>query len=153
MPGILDTLTDAAPTMTPKPIARLLDSPAFLLFARIVLTSMFWGSGLSKLFAFQAGVGEMEHFGLNPGWLFNILTLVVQLGGSLLIIVNRAAWLGCGALAVFTLLTIPLAHAFWNMPQPMATMEMYVVIEHVSVIGALMVAAVLSQRSRRSGIY
>ena len=139
--------------MTPKPIASLLDSPAFVLLARLLLTFMFWGSGLSKLFNFQAGMGEMAHFGLQPAWLFNTLTIIVQLGGSLLIITNRAAWLGCGALAVFTLVTIPLAHAFWNMEQPMATMEMYVALEHITVVGALMVAAVLSQRSRRSGIY
>jgi transmembrane protein len=125
----------------------------FVLLARLLLTFMFWGSGLSKLFNFQAGMAEMAHFGLHPAWLFNTLTIIVQLGGSLLIITNRAAWLGCGALAVFTIATIPLAHAFWNMEQPMATIEMYVVFEHITVVGALMVAAVLSQRPRRFSIY
>jgi transmembrane protein len=139
--------------MISKPISNLLDSPALLLLARILLTFMFWSSGFAKLINFQAGIGEMQHFGLEPAWLFNVLTIIVQLGGSLLIIVNRGAWLGCGALAVFTIATIPLAHGFWNMEQPAATLEMYVVMEHITVVGGLMVAAILSQRARRPSIY
>lgn len=141
----------SAATMTPTPIARLLDSPAVNVFARVLLTFMYWGSGLSKLIDFQGGVGEMAHFGLEPAWLFNVLTLVVQLVGSLMIIFNRYAWLGAGALAVFTIATIPVAHAFWTMPQPAATLEMYVVIEHITVLGGLLMAAILAQRSTRGG--
>jgi transmembrane protein len=64
----------------------------------------------------------------------------------LLIIFNRWTWLGAGALAVFTALTIPLAHNFWAMEEPLRTMEFYVVMEHITVIGALMVVACASVR-------
>jgi len=135
--------------MTPAPIQSLLESRALLLLGRILLTFMFWASGLVKLFDFQGGVAEMSHFGLEPAWLFNVLTVIVQLGGSLLIICNRAAWLGAGALAVFTALTIPLAHPFWTMEGETALHEMLVVLEHVTVIGGLVVAAILGHRVRR----
>lgn len=135
--------------MTPAPISTLLESRVFVFVARLILTFMFWGSGLAKLFDFQGGVAEMAHFGLQPAVVFNVLTIIVQLGGSILIITNRAAWLGAGALAVFTLLTIPIAHAFWTMQEPMATLEKYVVIEHISVLGGLMVAAALGQFLQR----
>lgn len=109
--------------------------------ARTVLTFMFWGSGLSKLLDFQAGMAEMSHFGLEPAALFNTAVIITQLGGSILIILNRYAWLGAGALAVFTLLTIPIAHSFWAMQEPMTTLEFYVVVEHISIVGALMLVA------------
>nr|WP_165221944.1 DoxX family protein [Allorhizobium pseudoryzae] len=109
--------------------------------ARTVLTFMFWGSGLSKLLDFSGGVGEMTHFGLEPAVVFNIAVIITQLGGSALIILNRHAWLGAGALAVFTLLTIPIAHNFWAMEEPMKTFEFYVVTEHLSIVGALMLVA------------
>ncbi len=136
--------------MTPTPIQRLLESRGLLLLARLLLTLMFWSSGLAKLIDFSGGMAEMSHFGLEPAALFNILTIIVQLGGSLLIIFNRWTWLGTGALAVFTLLTIPLAHAFWRLEGEAAMMEMHVVVEHLSIVGALILAAIFSQRTRHA---
>lgn len=125
----------------PNPISALTGSTWFGYLARTVLTFMFWASGLSKLIDFNAGVAEMAHFGLEPAVAFNIATIVTQLGGSILIILNRWTWLGAGALAVFTALTIPLVHHFWTMEEPFKTIEFYVVMEHITVIGALMVVA------------
>jgi transmembrane protein len=119
----------------------IIQNSIFGYVARIILTFMFWGSGLSKLFDFSGGMAEMSHFGLEPAALFNLATIIVQLGGSLLIILNTYTWLGAGALAVFTALTIPLVHHFWTMEEPMRTMEFHVVTEHISIIGALMVVA------------
>jgi transmembrane protein len=122
-------------------VESITGSRAFGFVARLVLTSMFWLSGIAKLADFNGGVAEMAHFGLEPPALFNIATAVVQLVGSALIIANRWTWLGAGMLAVFTALTIPLAHNFWTMEEPMRTVEFYVVMEHITVIGALMVVA------------
>jgi transmembrane protein len=109
--------------------------------ARIVLTFAFWGSGLSKLIDFPGGVAEMAHFGLEPAVAYNIATIITQIGGSLLVIFNRYTWLGAGALAVFTALTVPLVHHFWTMEEPFRTMEFHVAMEHITVIGGLMVVA------------
>ena len=125
----------------PAVIDSLLASRWFGYAARTLLTFMFWASGLAKLIDFQTGVAEMAFFGLNPPVLFNIAVIITQLGGSALIIANRWTWIGAGALAIFTLLTIPIAHTFWAMQEPMKTIEFYVVMEHLTVVGALMVVA------------
>ncbi|MDQ0319640.1 transmembrane protein [Pararhizobium capsulatum DSM 1112] len=125
----------------PSFIQSVTSSAAFGYFARTVLTYMFWASGLAKLIDFNAGVSEMAYFGLEPALLFNIAVIITQIGGSALIIANRWTWLGAGALAVFTALTIPIAHTFWLMDEPIKTVEFYVVMEHITVIGALMVVA------------
>lgn len=133
----------------PSSLARLLDTAWFAALARVVLTFAFWGSGLSKLIDFQGGVAEMAQYGLQPAVAFNIACIVTQLGGSALVILNRWTWLGCGALAVFTALTIPVVHHFWTMTDPQEAMvHFFFVAEHVSLIGGLMVMSILSRRPR-----
>jgi transmembrane protein len=124
-----------------NPVSALTSATWFGYVARTVLTFMYWASGLSKLIDFNGGVAEMAHFGLEPAAAFNIAVIITQLGGSALVILNRWTWLGAGALAVFTALTIPIAHTFWTMEEPMKTLEFYVVMEHITVIGGLMVVA------------
>lgn len=124
-----------------NPIHAITGATWFGYLARTVLTFGFWASGLAKLIDFDAGVAEMAHFGLEPAVAFNIATIIVQLGGSALVILNRWTWLGAGALAVFTALTIPIAHSFWTMEEPFRTIEFHVVMEHITVIGAMMVVA------------
>ncbi len=132
-------------------VARLLDQGWFAVLARIVLTFAFWGSGLAKLINFQEGVAEMAMFNLPNPALMNILTIITQLGGSLLIIINRWTWLGAGALAVFTALTIVLVHRFWALPEPDATKAFHVATEHITVIGALMIVSILSRYTGGAG--
>ncbi|MGB3812487.1 MAG: DoxX family protein [Shinella sp.] len=129
-------------------IESITGSSVFGFVARLVLTSMFWLSGIAKLADFNAGVGEMVHFGLEPPALFNIATAITQIVGSALIVANRWTWLGAGMLAVFTALTIPIAHSFWTMQEPMRTIEFHIVMEHITVIGALMVVAWKSAAAR-----
>ncbi len=128
------------------PIASILDSRAFGILARVLLTLVFWSSRPVKLFDFNANVAIMEGFGLTPGWLFNSMTLILQIGASLLIILNRWVWLAAGALAVFTVLTIPIAHPFWLKEGEEAFRDMTVALEHVSVIGGLTLVSILSRR-------
>lgn len=130
----------------PPLVACLLDRGWFAVLARVVLTFMFWGSGLAKLIDFQGGVAEMAMFNLPYPVAMNVLTIVTQIGGSLLIIFNRWTWLGASSLAVFTALTIPLVHHFWSLPEPRATIAFHTATEHVTVIGALMIVSILSRR-------
>lgn len=132
--------------MTPHIIRRVLRMPALEVGARVLLTFPFWGSGLAKLIDFPGGVAEMAFFGLEPAVAFNVATIIVQLGGSALIIANRSAWLGAGALAVFTALTIPIVHHFWALDGDRAMHAFHTATEHVGMIGALIAIAILSVR-------
>ncbi len=130
-------------------IENLLASRAFGVFARVVLTFMFWSSGLAKLIDFPGAVAEMQHFGVTPAVPMAIAVIILQLGGSALVISGRFVWFGAGVLGVFTALTIPIAHAFWTMTGEMTFIEMMFVFEHVTVIGGLMVVAAIGERLRR----
>jgi len=123
----------------PSFIETIVTSRAFGYLARTVLTFIFWSSGIAKILDFNAATAEMTHFGLNPPAAVAIAVIFVQLIGSALVIANRWTWIGAGMLAVFTALTIPIAHTFWTMEEPLRTLEFYFVMEHITVIGALMV--------------
>ncbi len=115
-----------------------------------VLTSMFWCSGLAKLWDFAGARAEMAHFGLEPTAFFAAATIALQLGGSALVVFGaRRAWLGAAALGAFTLATIPLAHPFWAVDGPAAFVERAFAQEHLSIIGALWLAAAGAEPSFR----
>jgi len=151
-----DISNDAAPkATTPGKIdaaASILRSAWFGYLARTVLTFMFWWSALAKLGDAEAALAEMRHFGLEPDLLYYFLTVITLVIGSLLVICDRWTWLGAGALAVFTLLTIPIAHDFWAMEEPRKTAEFHVAMEHITVVGGLLVAIYASAiRKKRTG--
>ncbi len=122
---------------------RILD-----LIARVLVTFIFWSAGLAAVLDFPAWTAEMAHFGLTPAPVFGVATAVWLLVGSALVILDRAAWLGAAALAVFTLLTIPIAHAFWTMAEPARTTNFHVVVEHITLVGAMLVVTLLSHARR-----
>ena len=102
-----------------------------------------------RLLDIRGGEAEMSHFGLTPAWAFNWATLGVQAIGSALVISNRWTWLGAGALGVFTVLTIPIAHAFWTMSGQSALEAHHVAVEHMGMIGGLILVSILANRSDR----
>jgi transmembrane protein len=130
--------------MTPAWTAAILKSRTFQILARIVLTTPFWLAGLQHLVQWNSGLGEMAHFGLNPPALYLALMIATCLAGSALVIAGGGwAWLGAGALGVFTALTIPIAHAFWKLSGDAMMGELRTTMEHISIIGGLMVVAIL----------
>lgn len=134
---------------TPAIIADILKAPVTLWLARIGLTLPYWWSGIDKLLHPQAALAEMHATGLPASWLLYALILVVQLGGSLAIIFNRYAWLGAGALAVFTAFATYLAHAFWKLDGAARFAEMNVFMEHIALIAGMAFAALYSYAAKR----
>ena len=132
---------------TPAPIARLLEDNRFAILAATLLTLPYWTSGIAKLTDLPGALGEARHFGLEPAMLTVAATILVQIGGSLLIIVGRQAWLGAGALGVFTAIATLIAHPFWQVADPMTRFhERNTFLEHIGLIGGLMLAAILRDR-------
>ncbi|MCG7392431.1 DoxX family protein [Microvirga sp. ACRRW] len=136
--------------MTPRWVEAILSSRITEIAARVLFTFPFWGSGLAKLLDFSGGMAEMSHFGLEPAWLFNSLTIFVQLTGSALIIFNRGTWFGAAMLGVFTFLTIPIVHAFWRLEGERAITAFHTAGEHMGMIGALVLVSILAARSKEA---
>ncbi|AVJ29252.1 DoxX family protein [Achromobacter spanius] len=130
-------------------IHSMLESRWFWLLTRVLLAVVFLSSGLAKLIDFEGGITEMTRAGLAPAALFNWLTIITLLGGSILLLLDRAVWLAASALATFLLLTIVIVHHFWSLPGQAATSSMHIALEHVSLIGGLLAAAIVSRLRKR----
>jgi uncharacterized membrane protein YphA (DoxX/SURF4 family) len=136
---------------TPAPISTLLRSAAFGVAARAILTLPYWWSGIAKLADLNGALAEAAHFGLKPAWLVVAATVLVQLGGSTLLILGRVGWLAAGAIGVFTALATLIAHPYWTVADPMERFHaMNTFLEHVGLVGGLMLAAILVERERRA---
>jgi transmembrane protein len=133
---------------TPSLVARVLDNPITLFVARVAVTAPFLVGGFSKLFDWQGGEAEMLHVGLQPAWAFNLASLLTQLIGSALVIVNRRVWLGAGALGVFTVIATLLAHRFWDLTGEARTMQMNSFFEHLTICAAFLLVTVVRIRGR-----
>ena len=126
----------------PRVIAAILDSGAFWFVGRLVLTFVFWSAGFGHLANFDGSASELASIGLHPAGFLNVVLIATLLVGSLLILLDRWLWLGCGILSGFLVVAIVLAHPFWTMQEPARTPHFRVAMEHISLIGGFMVCAV-----------
>jgi transmembrane protein len=133
----------------PEFVGLLLDNPATFLLARICVTLPFLAAGLFKLLDWQGGEAEMIQVGLYPPWLFNLAALATELGGSVLVILNRRLWLGAGALGVFTVFTALLAHRFWELEGEARAEQLNAFLSHATICAALILVTVVSLRNSR----
>ncbi|ADG10568.1 DoxX family protein [Caulobacter segnis] len=134
---------------TPAPIAGLLRSSAFGVFARAVLTLPYWWSGIAKLTNLKGALAEASGLGLKPAALIVAATIAVQLGGSLALILGRIGWLAAGALGVFTALATLIAHPYWTVVDPTERFHaLNTFLEHIGLIGGFMLAAILVEKER-----
>ncbi len=83
-------------------VREILHRQWVLFAARLALTSAYLLGGLTKLVNFSAAIAEQEQFGFRPGWFWAAVTILVELGGSLLVLSGYAVWLGAGALGCLT---------------------------------------------------
>src|SRR5262245_50150779 len=77
---------EARPVRHMNAIHALLRSGWLFYLGTIALTYIYWWSGLTKLWDFEAAQAEMTHFGLQPAPLFAAATIALQLAGAALII-------------------------------------------------------------------
>jgi len=122
------------------------NNPLWMWLARFGLCLAFLYSGVSKLLDFPAALAEQAHFGLNPPALFALATIVVQLGGSLLVLFGRG-WqraLGALALAGFTIAATVIGHAFWTMSGDERFHNLNSFLEHAGLVGGFVIIALLA---------
>lgn len=111
------------------------------LVARLLLVCVFVFSAVEKAVHFDAAVREMQAFGLPFPAVTAALVIAVQAGGSVLLLLPGTAVLGAALLSGFTLTATLLAHAFWRAGPDTFTRELTVFLEHLGIIGGLMLAA------------
>ena len=110
---------------------------------RLGLSIAYLYSGIAKCLDFSAAIAEQAHFGLQPAALFAAATILVQLGGSLLLLFGAGRWraVSAAALAGFTLLATLIGHRFWAETGVDRFRDLNSFLEHFGLIGGLFLVA------------
>jgi uncharacterized membrane protein YphA (DoxX/SURF4 family) len=88
---------------------------------------------------------------LAPAAPLALVTIVVELGASLLILTGRLRWLCASTLAAFTLGATFVANRFWELPLPDRFMAENAFFEHLGLVGAFVLIAWHDLRQLREG--
>jgi len=132
---------------TPGWIADVLSWSWTWRLARVALVSAYLIGGVNKLLDFPAAVAEQEHFGLHPAWDFAVLAIVVEIGGSLLVMAGRLVWLGAGGLGVLTAIAMLVANNFWSMTGPDRFMALNTFFEHLGLIAGFVIVSIRAEEA------
>jgi uncharacterized membrane protein YphA (DoxX/SURF4 family) len=128
----------------PRWVRAILSWPWLLPISRIALVSAFLIGGIQKLIDFPGAIAEQAHFGLQPAWMWAVAAVIVELGGSVLVIVGRWVWLGAGGLGVLTAIAMFAANDFWAKAGHDRFIAVNDFFEHLGLIAGLVLVSVLS---------
>jgi transmembrane protein len=129
-------------------VERLLTARWVMVAAQIAVAAPFLVSGIAKVADFPGAIAEVRGLtGLEPAGLLAALVVLFQLAGSALVIAGgRLTWIGATALAGFTVVATLYAHAFWLKPESERFLHQNIFIEHISIVGGLVLVAILAAR-------
>jgi len=131
-------MTPTISTTTPVAVSA---SSAVTRLCLLLLCSAYLQGGLDKAFDFPGAVAEMAHFGLAPALPFALLTIVGEIGASVLVVSGIKRWLGAAYLGVFTLAATLLANRFWELSGAARIGLENGFFEHLGLAGAFFLVA------------
>ena len=108
------------------------------LLGRILVGQIFLLSGINKVFHFSQTAAGMAAKGLPMAELLLVLTIIIEVGGSLMIILGWRARL---AAIVFFLWLIPVTlvfHDFWAVPENQKLMQLINFQKNIAIMGAML---------------
>lgn len=111
--------------------------------ARLCLAAVFLYSGVDKLWHWRSGIEEVRGDGLPWPAAFAGATVFTQLVGGCLVATGFFAWLGALLLAGFTVAATLLGHRFWLRRGAEFRHELTTSLEHVAIVGGLLLLSVL----------
>lgn len=112
------------------------------LIGRILIAFIFLFAGFGKVTGFEGTVGYIASKGLPLPQLAAIAAIIVELGGSIMLIVGWNARLAAAAMFVFTAMTALFFHNFWAVPADLAQNQMIHFMKNISMMGGLLYVVV-----------
>jgi putative oxidoreductase len=110
--------------------------------ARVLLAQAFIVSGIGKFKGFAATAALMGNLGLPAPQLLLVLTLILELGGGVLLILGwQARWLAL-AFFGFTFLTAVVVHPFWSAEPASFIGQLNNFLKNLAIMGGMLYVAV-----------
>ena len=105
---------------------------------RVLLALIFLMSGINKLFNWDGTAGYMASQGMPMVTLFLIGAVVLEIVGSLSVIVGYKARWGALALIVFTLPATFIFHAYWAVDPAQMQIQQIMFMKNLAMVGGLL---------------
>lgn len=113
-----------------------------LVIGRILLASLFVLGGVGKITDYDMFATMMETAGLPLVSVLLPITILLEVGGGLLIMFGRKfSVLAALVLAAFTIVVNVVFHDFWNVPEAMSQIQLSLFLKNISVAGGLLLFA------------
>lgn len=109
-----------------------------VLLGRILLAVLFIWSGSGKVMDFQGAVNYIASKGLPLPQLLAAITILVELGGGLALLLGWKARWAALLLALFVLVITPIMHNFWALAAAQAMMQKVTFFKNLSIAGGLL---------------
>lgn len=105
---------------------------------RILLALIFLMSGINKVFNWEGTAGYMASVGMPMVTVFLIGAIVLEIGGSLSVILGYQAKWGALALIVFTIPTTFIFHAYWAVDPAQMQIQQIMFMKNLAMTGGLL---------------
>jgi putative oxidoreductase len=114
---------------------------ALNLIGRILIVALFLPAGLSKLTGFEGTLGYFASLGIPAPVFALVATIVIEVLGSIALIVGFQTRIVAVIMAIFTLAAAVTGHAYWAAPADAAFIAQLLFFKNIAVMGGLLVLA------------
>jgi len=105
---------------------------------RVLLANLFLVSGFHKVTGFAGTAGYMASKGLPMAEVLLVLTILIELGGGILILIGwRARW-GAVALLLWMIPVTFIFHAYWGLEGEQMRMQFIQFQKNLAIMGGLL---------------
>ena len=108
------------------------------LVGRILLAAIFITSGFGKIGGFEGTAGYIASKGLPMPQVLAALTILVELGGGILLVVGWKARWAALAIALFTVLAALLFHNYWTYAEPERMGQYINFWKNIAIVGGML---------------
>lgn len=116
--------------------------PLGLLAGRILLALIFIIAGFGKITGFAGTAGYMASKGIPMAEVLLVPTIIIELGGGLLLAVGYKARWAALAIFLFIIPTTLIFHAFWSVEPAQMQMQMIQFQKNLAIMGGMLYVVV-----------
>lgn len=114
---------------------------ALNLIGRLLIVALFLPAGLRKLAGFEGTLGYFASLGIPAPVFALVVTIAIEVLGSIALIVGFQTRVVAVIMAIFTLVAAAIGHAFWAAPADAVFIAQLLFFKNIAVMGGLLVLA------------
>jgi putative oxidoreductase len=108
------------------------------LVGRILFGLLFLIYGIEKITGFQDTVGYMQAHNIPMTQYLAVIATIVEIAGSLMIIVGWKARIGAAAIFLYVLVLTLIFHPYWIVPQDQMQLQMIMFFKNLAIMGGML---------------